>query len=725
MLRFLTVWICAAACGAGGLFAGEPAAPRFEGSSLPVPPQQSAPWTPPKTRLSSRLIAATRTLFAQGLADPRGCEYREIETGEGEGQTGVDADERGVFKSHGWVLPADPARPQRFAVRCNGLVYPVLTVGPAADLRADVTKIMEAKKGQVVVEWSDEYLIRLCLLLRLGERQLAEKYFDHLTAGGLDLCDPYLLLAQEWTWSLFTRAANAHMRGDDNLSLLTARALTRIWAAVEAEATELDLPRPKSQTSDDKDAPSDEIPLYLEELKPIRRNSRRPGAPRRAAQAEERRAVASRRFGPFLCGNPLAGKMGMLRISGNRLSENWVGTSTAASELRSRFVGLRRHRDTADSLAELLRPYRDEAVEPLLNCLENDTRLSRGGEFAFPQHGFKLEGVDQLAYSVVCCLLEAHFEAYFLHELTRDERKSLVERIRAHWHKIRSRSPADGWYEILRDDSQPPDRWVEAVKKTIGYSGPLVRDAKESAARREAMQKKRDPTMSELLVKRAGSLAERRSMGQAAEMALALAEWDPKVALPVLRHVAARWHEVLLDESPQKDRGIHWIPPDLVKLTLARAKLNDASALPEYVQLLRDVSFRENSYSEMEIFEPLLKYRDAPEVVAGAEWIFNDPASRWKSILRIGKKAIHFQSPIFMLGRNPLMTLPAFRKLVLRTLGRHPSGRYSRGPLARRHWRCGHWVQHPDIRRRPALPEAGKPRGGSAMRCVCLGISGD
>ena len=104
----------------------------------------------------------------------------------------------------------------------HGLVYPVLTVGPAADLRADVTKIMETEKGRGVVEW-DEDLIRLCLLLRLGETQLAERYFDHLTAGGLDLCDPYLLLAQEWTWSLFTRAANAHMGGDDNLSLLTAQ----------------------------------------------------------------------------------------------------------------------------------------------------------------------------------------------------------------------------------------------------------------------------------------------------------------------------------------------------------------------------------------------------------------------------------------------------------------------------------------------------------------------
>ncbi len=56
-------------------------APRFEGSRIPDPPGHDQPWTPPETRLPKFLVTATATLFDQGLADPRGCEYRAIEVG--------------------------------------------------------------------------------------------------------------------------------------------------------------------------------------------------------------------------------------------------------------------------------------------------------------------------------------------------------------------------------------------------------------------------------------------------------------------------------------------------------------------------------------------------------------------------------------------------------------------------------------------------------------------
>src|SRR5437879_796540 len=59
------------------------AAPRFEGSTIPDPPRQREPWTPPETTLPKFLVRASATLFEQGLADPRGCDYRAIEIGVG------------------------------------------------------------------------------------------------------------------------------------------------------------------------------------------------------------------------------------------------------------------------------------------------------------------------------------------------------------------------------------------------------------------------------------------------------------------------------------------------------------------------------------------------------------------------------------------------------------------------------------------------------------------
>lgn len=670
MIRFLTILICVVACG-GELYSEEPTTPRFQGDSLPLPPQQAASWTPPKTRLSSRLIAATRTLFSQGLADPRGCEYREIETNIG--GVGEQADDEGIFKSHGWVLPADPARQQRFAIRWDGLIYPVRTIGPAVDLRAEFTETTKKPK---------RLLIRLCLLLRLGESQLAEKYFDAV-AGEKDrdeLCDPYLLLAREWTGALFHRVAIAHMCGDDRLALLTARALVPIWEAVEIEAAELDLPMPEHQSSDDyfsgevfwdasevtqasRDRSSDEktsgeascaddISCYLGNLKPLRFILA--DQERRATQRRQKKGESLHLHDVGEYENvadfwkQVEGKLGRRLDNSQRIAIviRWFEETKA---------------NNSGEMARLLAPYRDEAVEPLLKCLQNDTRLTRGGDLDSFEDRFRREGVDQIAYKVLCEILETHFDVYVDSTLMSESRSSLAARIRAHWHKIRNMSPADGWYEVLRDDSQSPDRWVTAVHNTI-VSRKLWSDSekKEAAARRETLRTKRNPSMTELLVKRARNLAEQGSMEPASQIALALADWDPEAALPILRQQTTCWPKVLCDQSPKKDHSIHWIPHGLVQLTLARAKLKDALALPDYMQILRKMSRNENSVYDMNVFAPLLQYPEDPDVVAGADWMFNDPTSPWNP----SNSLIHGPS----LGRNPLMILPAFRKRVLRGL---------------------------------------------------------
>ena len=62
---------------------------------------QKSAWVSPPSELPQAFVSATKTLFDQGLADPRGCEYREIEVPVGEPWSG----DGGVIKTHGWVLP--------------------------------------------------------------------------------------------------------------------------------------------------------------------------------------------------------------------------------------------------------------------------------------------------------------------------------------------------------------------------------------------------------------------------------------------------------------------------------------------------------------------------------------------------------------------------------------------------------------------------------------------
>src|SRR5947208_3363821 len=110
-------------------------APIGEKSAYPTPPRQTAPWTPPSSALPPSVVAAATTLFDRGLADPRGCAYREIEIVLGDvWNGGGDAK-----KTHGFVF-GDGA----WAVAWNGLVYRVKSVGPVADLQADAKVAEEA-----------------------------------------------------------------------------------------------------------------------------------------------------------------------------------------------------------------------------------------------------------------------------------------------------------------------------------------------------------------------------------------------------------------------------------------------------------------------------------------------------------------------------------------------------------------------------------------------------
>src|ERR1051325_2071454 len=76
--------------------------PAFKGDSLPLPPQQNAAWEVLPNTLPQELVNATKLLFEQGLADPRGCEYREIEVLVGRYADSPWGSKLNRLKTHGW-----------------------------------------------------------------------------------------------------------------------------------------------------------------------------------------------------------------------------------------------------------------------------------------------------------------------------------------------------------------------------------------------------------------------------------------------------------------------------------------------------------------------------------------------------------------------------------------------------------------------------------------------
>jgi hypothetical protein len=234
-------------------------APKFEGKSIPDPPRQKEPWTPTQTTLPRFLVSATAALFEQGMADPRGCEYREVEIGDW-----------AIVKTRGFVLPERKGESGRFVVSWDGVVYPAFSVGAVADLDKDIHKLAESLKrdreaaaakdraGFVRPGWfmggmwggsgspgvDGRSRLKLCLVLRLGRADLAEVLF----AGGTswtpevrdrDLTDyhiSYISLADEWAAVVFGRLLSTHQKGDDVIALDAARRLSAFVKAVDIKA---------------------------------------------------------------------------------------------------------------------------------------------------------------------------------------------------------------------------------------------------------------------------------------------------------------------------------------------------------------------------------------------------------------------------------------------------------------------------------------------------------
>ena len=222
---------------------------------MPEPPAQHKEWVTPANSLSPNDITAVKTLFDQGLADPRECVYGEITVSFGSVWGGS-----GVTKTRGWVLPGEGT--QRFAVCWNGLVYPVTAVGPARDWREDARSSLAKVPDDELyglsegasLSWESHSAIKGCVALRLGEVELclqdlwkaAQK--DGLQShfnGNDERQGPYMPWANAWIWALFDRAVCAHMRGDDKLALLSLRMLAKIQPGIEQEAERRGLKRPQ------------------------------------------------------------------------------------------------------------------------------------------------------------------------------------------------------------------------------------------------------------------------------------------------------------------------------------------------------------------------------------------------------------------------------------------------------------------------------------------------
>jgi hypothetical protein len=606
---------------------------------LPEPPQQHQPWHP-DAAIPAGILSAADTLFQQGFPDPRGCEYREIEVECGV----VFATNEWPVKTRGWVLPAIASETNRFAICWNGLIYPVVAMGAEASLSAEAshTGLTGGVRGGVLepraVVFSDAPLARSLLLLRSGE--IATGLQDWRTveqAGnrGQNLSraatDAYVRWAGAWDWGLLSRALCAHVRGDEVLALATTRQLADLQPKIEAECARRGFAqRPEPGPT--------AVPRpyfgFLEQLPQLQADLERRGKEKPYASTlqvgvdhypnqSERIACLIRDL--ELIAPPPAEKLG---------ETNLALDATVAALIREG----------------------EAAVDPLLDCLEHDKRLTRRANYApndtFP--GRTIVPVSTAAVTAIQAILHVRFDG------------GLPE-MRAYWNTYRSLKLEDRWYAVLRDDTAR-SRWLEAAGQIIEPGGlttvPHARTGaglpalnKPERMPGEILRTKSDPSISELMAKRALDFSKGDSdpydLAAACQMGLCLAVWDAPSAGPVVQTLSKHCRTAM--EDPSQKLGSF-----LTKLAIARAWAADPNAFEDYAEWLSTTTPDQLSFPAP--LEPLTEYPTNSVLQSAAEKIFDASNSQWS-----GLSLSRWPDD---LASSQLARVPAIRRYLVRELDR-------------------------------------------------------
>ncbi len=640
-----------------------------------VPSVQTTAWIAPDTSLPAAVVSAVTILFDQGLADPRGCEYREVEIA-------LDF----PVKTHAWVLPAQDGQTRR-AVGWNGLVYPVTKVGAPADLADDVAAGLARRSFSPVIEavgerhaLSTESVLRIkvAFLLRLGEVRLAEKVWREGTRGDtaskLQL-DPYTDMAAIWLGSWYNRAVRAYLRDDYAATVDICRRLSPALAKAEetAHARGVADPWPKHLGG----LPLWQLPALMAEAR--RRMDEPPH--RSAADAVPPPAQPER-------------IAAMIRELDQVRVHQWV--SPGQTDVLD------------DPVVQALVKEGDAAVPALLRCLVEDQRLTRS---RFTGGGWTGESgpiipVYEAAYTALFRSLNVKF-SIFEHDsgkegwsdgreprgLSMEDRRVLAARLDAHWQKTRGGDPVERAYETLRDDAAGEKAWLQAVDTIVQpdngqFTGYLLvppavggwegyTNEKPFVPRGEALRSRTDPSVAELMIGRFGQLSEGednppwglRNTDRSGKFLLALAAWDGKAHLDDLRRLQgellARFEHLAGEPQRSDDRQPNLTEQArvLVSIFERRLELGDAAALAAYADFLGTLTPKivGTSWMTTGLFRLMWRHPDDPGIARVADRMFGE-GSPWVPF----PKSNPWAPPVLI--HSWLVGVPAFQRALERGL---------------------------------------------------------
>lgn len=595
-----------------------------QGTALPEPPQQHAPWDPPARQAMQGVpmyVASTAAaLFQAGLADPRGGEYREIEV-PGPGK------DKGV-RTHGWVFEG------KLAVCWDGLVYRLLSAGAPADVSRDVEAIatLVSKRSSemapafyqhgpeiefwVSLESGGAVPVAIMLLVRAGRPDLAAQLYLVAKREVVGPDEPTEedaawspLVARLWLEGAFRRLCAARTRGDDADAVAVADSLLAWEQRARSSFAELS-----------------KVLSFLEPLRALRADSQRrlrePARPLFDAMANAQL--------------PPAARIADLIV---RLDEMLAGQPFSPGPL---IFGL-------DPVYRRLAQEGEAAVEVLLDAYEYDGRLTRTFDYTRP---WRIQCVPVSVKSAVKSLLTDILRAPDVVE------RSTPAQLRAWWHSQESanRGPAARSFAVLSDDSASPQSWLASadfitLRSDVDSSvAGMIATGKGDRCdpgkpapplHGESLRHRYNPSVNELLARRTQAMLATPDTGRppaACKMAFLAFRWERASALPVLQQAGRA-------EACARDP----------KVAAARMLLGDTQAAVEWSNAIRrpdDQSFGDHA----EDLLPLWLFPNDAALAAAAEWLFAAPEAP------LAPAARPYMVP------SPLLRMNSYRKAVLAAL---------------------------------------------------------
>lgn len=603
-------------------------------ADLPEPPSQHAAWNPPSSvAVPDYVVNVSVTLFAAGLADPRGGSYREVELP-------VFIGDEKTLKTHAWVFP------DGYAVAWNGLVYRVQTVGPPADLGSDVRTMVSAHR------WGSRMLMRpmddhdpqeaafwyglsghtlaptsISLLLRLRRSDLAAELWKAPEGGAAgcfgcaqrhetDEASWLVTAAQVWFGTAYSRLVGAFSRGDYQGAVEVAESLLE-W---------------QSRVPDTWRKRKNRFPLRVPDISFL--------APVPALLADSERRLEEPARPPLeLQAGPAADAQSAHPPSQSQAARiaDLIERLEDVEGAKAGFPGPLIY--SFDPVYAALKNEGEAAVDSLLDAYEFDKRLTRTFDFGRP---WNIDRTPIPVHDIVEILLG---------DILGDARirNSRPAELRAWWAQQKSNNRSERSFEILADDQAKPEQWLEAADfLTTRSDVQWSEGGKLSAAgacdptkaapdvNGEELRARKDPSVNELIAKRTASLVASGSE-LACSMSVRAALWDGRAAIPVLQQAA----------TLKSCRASELI-------AIARLSLGVPGAAAGWALELAD---RPKSRPlRIDELSPLWMFPADPTLQQAAEQLFAAPASSWSPMLKWDQ--VH----------SPLLAIPIFRQAVLAAL---------------------------------------------------------